>query len=106
MVKVFKGNFHLPEKKEHLYEIAKSALLLAKRTIIAHIIREEAFIWIWAVSAVQYNTLFFTLFRLIYEGKENGRILKTLSYILYCINLLYHLASIHLCTKHEILRIF
>lgn len=106
MVKVFKGNFHLPEKKKHLYEIAKSALLLAKRTIIAHIIREEAFIWIWAVSAVQYNTLFFTLFRLIYEGKENGRILKTLSYILYCINLLYHLASIHLCTKHEILWIF
>lgn len=62
--------------------------------------RGEAFIWIWAVSVVQYNTLFFMLFGLIYAGKENGRILKTLSYILYCINLLYHLASIHLCTKH------
>lgn len=50
----------------------------------------EAIIWIWAVSVMQYNTLFFMLFGLIYAGKENGRILKTLSYILYSINLLYH----------------
>lgn len=36
---VFKGNFHLPEKKKHLYEIPKSPLLLAKWNI--HTLYEE-----------------------------------------------------------------